>query len=314
MPTRRRTTNAELSRLKVMLAGDERAFRDYALELLASGERLAREAALEALVERPLPAARDALRSLYFELAADGLKRDQGATMRVAIVRVLQQIGDVRDRDVAINAVDAREVVFGEDVAWQLRVHGLRLSADVGPDLFPFLAIEHLDDYDEVSVRQMEPANTAFQLLAGTGNYVALYQWLISGEHAPTIVAAAFELLAEGPREVAQRYVSRAVQTALRRGDDAPAIVLAEAIVRLELADSYPALSDLMSAKISDELYNYLAVLLAGTNRAELLAILEDQLHRGRRPKVIAEALRIRPTPEQDAILRRWEAGDEPER
>jgi hypothetical protein len=311
MPPKKRASPTELSRLKVLAAGDERAFLAYASELLASGDRLAREDALDALVERPLPDTRDALRSLYFELAVDGLKRDQGATMRVAIVKILQQIGDVRDRDIALSAADAFEAVFADDLSWRLRVHGLRLLAELAPDLFPFYAIEHLDDYDEVAVRQMEPANTAFQLLAGTGNYVALYQWLISGEHAPTIAAAAFELLAEGPREIVQRYASQATAIALRRGDDALVTVLAEAIVRLELADSYPALSEMMLAKVSDELYNYLAVLLAGTNRRELLAVLEEQLYRGRHPKMIAEALRIRPTPEQAAILRRWEEGDE---
>jgi len=309
--TRRYVSNTELSRLKVLRAGDERAFRDHAMELLASGDRLAREAALEALVERPLPAARDALRSLYFELAADGLKRDQGATMRVAIVRILQQIGDVRDRDLALNAVDASEIAFGEDIAWRLRAHGLRLLADVAPDDFPYYAAEHLDDRGGADG---EPANTAFQLLAGTGHYLPIYQWLISGDRDPPMVTAAFELLADAPRAIVQRYASRAMDLARRRGDETLATVLAETIVRLELADSYGALSELMFAKVSDELYNYLAVLLAGTNRPELLAILEDQLHRGRRPKVIADALRIRPTPEQDVILHRWEAGDEPER
>ena len=33
---------------------------------------------------------------------------------------------------------------------------------------------------------------------------------------------------------------------------------------------------------------------------------------RGRRPRAIAAALRVRTTPEQEAILRRWEDGDDP--
>ena len=62
-----------------------------------------------------------------------------------------------------------------------------------------------------------------------------------------------------------------------------------------------------MFARVSDELYAYVAMLLAGTNRPALLSILEDQLHRGRRPNLVVEALRVRTTPEQEAILRRWE-------
>lgn len=312
MPAKKRAANVDLARLKVLAAGDdERAFGDVVLELLASGDRPAREAAIEALVERPLAAAREALRSLYFELAADGLKRDQGARMRCGIVRVLRQIGDVRDGDIALDAADTRESAFGEDVSWELRVHGLRLLAELSPELFAFVAVEHLDDYDEVGVRQMEPANTAFQLLAATGNHAALYQWLISDERPPGLATAVFELLADGgPREVVRRYAARAAELALRREDDALAMALGEAIVRLELAESYETLAALLSGKISDELYNYLAVLLAGTNRPALLAILEGQLHRGRRPKIVAAALRLRSTAEQRAILRRWERGE----
>ena len=70
----------------------------------------------------------------------------------------------------------------------------------------------------------------------------------------------------------------------------------------------YPALASLMSGRISDELYSYLAMLLAGTNRAPLLAILDEQLHRGRRPKLVLAALTVRPTDEQRAIVERWES------
>ena len=247
---------------------------------------------------------REPLRDLYFELAADGLKRDQGATLRVGIVRILAKLGDVRDRDVAINAASTFERVCEDDLTWTLRVHGLRMVADLDPALFPYYAVEHLDDNTGIGG---EPANTASQLLAGTGNYVPIYQWLLAGDRHPALVAAAFELLAGGPREIVERFAAQAMELVIRRADEALATALAEAIVNLELENSYDALSGLMAAKLSDELYNYLAVLLAGTNRAPLLAILEHELHRGRRPRIIAEALRIRTTPEQAAILRRWE-------
>jgi hypothetical protein len=64
----------------------------------------------------------------------------------------------------------------------------------------------------------------------------------------------------------------------------------------------------MLSAKISDELYSYLAMLLAGTNRPPLLEILEAQLRGGRRPKLVLEALNVRPTDEQRAIVKRWES------
>ena len=309
MPTKRRASSAELSRLTVLAAGDQHAFAAHAIELLASGDRLAREAALSALVERPLPEARDALRAMYFELDADGPKRDQGAAMRVAIVRVLTSIADVRDAEIGARASETYEEILGDDVSWTLRVHGLRMLVELSPDLFPYYAIEHLDDCTSL---RPEPANTAFALLAGTDNYAPIYQWLIAGDRDPEIVANAFEMLSEGaPREVVRRYVVRVIEIALRKQDEALITVLVEAIVRLEFDDAYPALDRVFSSKLSDELYNYLALLLAGTNRAPLLAILEQQLHSGRRPRVIVDALRVRTTPEQAAILRRWEEGEE---
>ncbi len=306
MPARRRTPNSELSRLTVLAVGDERAFLSHALELLASGDRLAREAALAALVERPLAPARDALRALYADVDADGLKRDQGAPMRGMIVRTLRAIGDSRDQPIAARASETVESIMGEDLTWQLRVHGLRMLAEIAPDLFPYYAIEHLDD---ISGIDGEPANSAFQLLAGMGHHAHIYQWLVAAERDPSLIPVAFELLSSGPREIVERYASKALDGAIRRADEPLATVLAEAVVQLDLARCYETLGRLMSGKLSDELYNYLAVLLAGTNRPPLLAILEEQLHRGRHAKVVEAALRIRTTPEQSAILKRWEDG-----
>jgi hypothetical protein len=134
-----------------------------------------------------------------------------------------------------------------------------------------------------------------------------LYQWLLAHQASAT-AAAAFETFAHhAPREIVQRFASGALASAIRADDEALATVLVESIVRMELEACYPAIADLMFTKVSDELYSYVTMLLAGTNRAPLLALLEDQLHRGRRPKLVAEALHVRTTPEQEAILKRWE-------
>jgi hypothetical protein len=308
VPGKKRTpARSELSRLTVLAAGDERPFATYVLELLTSGDRLAREAALSALVERPVPKVRDALRALFFDLNEDGVKRDQGASQRVDILRVLRALGDMRDADIALRATDARETAFGEDISWRLRAEGLMLLAETSPELFPYVAIEHLDD---ATGQDGEPANTAFQLLAGLGHFAPIYQWLITGERQPRAAAQVFELLLRGPREVASRYVASTIDSALRKEDEVMLTMLAESVVNLEIEDSYDALGAVLAARISDELYGYLAVLMAGTNRAQLLAILEAQLRRGRRPKLVEEALRVRTTPEQQAILDRWEEGD----
>ena len=138
MPPKKRPARPELSRLTVLAAGDEAPFLAYALELLASRDRLAREAALAALVERPLPDARAALRGLYAELDADGLKLDQGARMRVPILRILRALRDVRDADIGARASETAELLMGDDATYELRVNGLLLLADIAPDLLPY--------------------------------------------------------------------------------------------------------------------------------------------------------------------------------
>lgn len=176
MPPGRRNTAATtaIARLTVLAASDEPAFVALARDLLASRERLTREAALDVIAEHPAPALRDPLRSLYFSLAADGLKRDAGARMRSSIVRALTAIRDVRDGDLALHAAGTREGAFGDDLSWQLRAYGLRMLARIAPQLMPFIAVELLDDLSGPNAD--EPAATALELLAAAGHDVAIYQ------------------------------------------------------------------------------------------------------------------------------------------
>jgi hypothetical protein len=306
MPSKKPRPNADRARLDVLAAGDdEAAFVDVALEMLASPQRLAREAALEALVERPLAAARPALRKLYDALDANGSKHDQGCDMRGNIAQILTEIGDTRDVAIAVRACDTTEKVFGDDVAYGLRMRGLHMLARLAPDLLPYYAVEHLDD---ATRHDDEPAATAIRLLAATGNHAALYQWLRGpGLESPNLFRA-FDAFSEAPPDIVRRFVDGAVETAIRRNDETLCTVFAEAIINLEMESTYPALQTMLSAKISDELYSYLAMLLAGTNRPPLLEILEAQLRGGRRPKLVLEALNVRPTDEQRAIVKRWES------
>jgi hypothetical protein len=306
MPKRRTAASFDASRLKVLAAGDPEAFVVHAIELLRSKDRLAREAALDALVERPQQSARPALRALYDDLDLDGPRRDQGAPQRQRIVRTLAALGDVRDADIAVRAASTFEQVLRDDISWALRARGLRLLAEVAPELFPYFAVEHLDDNAGIDG---EPARTSFQLLAATGNFVPIYQWLRAHPAQPN-AAFAFELLADAPGAIVERFATTALEAATAAGDEVLCIAIVDAVVQRELDGAYPALGSMMHARISDALYEYVAMLLASTNRVPLLAILEHELRRGRRPKTVEAALRVRPTPEQEAILRRWEDGE----
>ena len=307
MPARKRAAAFETSRLTVLASADEGPFLAYCLELIASSDRLAREAAVDALVERPLPAARTALLALYDELDADGLKRDQGARMRTGILRVLRKVGDVRDTTVALRACDTREVAFGDDIARMLRAEGLKLLAAAAPDLFPYVAVEHFDDAEG---QEGEPANTAFQLLANGEDFVPIYQWLIGAGTESPLFGPVFELFRAAPNALVQRFVAHSVESAVRRGDEPLCTLLAETIVDREIESAYAAIGAMLQGKISKELYSYVAMILAATNRPSLLAILEHELFHGRQRALVVDALSVRRTPEQEAILRRWDERD----
>lgn len=308
MPPKKRTTS-DLSRLKVLAAGDEQAFTAYVLELLASGDRLAREAALDALIERPIPRLREQLRALYSDVDRDAEKLDPGAHLRTRIARLLLTGEDTRDVDIALRAVDTYEKAAGADATANLRSLGLRIISAADPDLFPYVAAEHIDDSSAFSP---EPANTALQLLAATGHEVSVYQWIVSGAHDPALIEAAIDLLHEAPAAVMSRCLAQLTRDAIVKKDEPLLTKLSETIVERALEDAYASLSSIMQSGISKELYGYLALLLAGTNRPALLSILGEQLDLDiRRRPLILDALRVRTTPEQAEILRRWEDGDE---
>jgi hypothetical protein len=302
---KKRASAPDISRLRILAAGDEAAFVEHVGAMLASGDRLAREAALDALAERPVAELRPQLVALYHEVDVDAGRRDPAAHVRAGIVRVLLALADRRDLDIGLRAAETREQVNGTDGTSPLRSLGLKLIAMADRDLLPYVAVEHVDDRSEFSP---EPANTAISLLAGSGNELAVYQWLFSkDDHEPELVAAAFEFLADAPPVVMSRLIARIMKSALARRDEWLLTTIAETIVKREVEDAYPSLGAMMTGRISDELYGYVAMLLASTNRAPLLAVLDEQMHDVRRRAAIVAALRVRTTPEQEAILRRWE-------
>jgi hypothetical protein len=315
MSPKKRQPQADAARLEVLAAnGDERAFAEVARDVLANGGRLVRERALEIIARQPRPALRDALRDLYAELDADGAKRDQGARMRVAIVRALTEIGDVRDADIALAASGCYEVILGEDLTAGLRMYGLRMLARLDPALFRFVAAETIEATEQRSPKPpVEPAKVAFELLAQLEEWTLIYDWLLREHRDLELQAFVLELFTGGPRPAVERYVRRTLADAVAREQEATVMALADAVVRLRLDALYGALATTLRARISDELYGYLAMLLAGAGEERLLAVLEEELHGGRRPRVVAEALRLRPRPETEALLRRWEAGERQE-
>lgn len=310
MPPRKPQPTASRARLTILASADEDAFLAYVLELLRSKLRLDREAALEALAERPIDGARAALHALYHDLHDNRPKGDGGALQRSMIVRCLIKQPSRSDAPIGVLASETFEKDSnGDDNTYNLRLLGLQLIAlSLEADEMRYYLVEHLDDVPAHLPFLHEPAMTAMRLLGETGGFLALYQWLLRAARDDLKLVQAFEAFSAGPPAIVARYVAMQIHGAIARGDEAACTLFAEAIVKLEIEQAYPALASMMAARISDELFNYLAVLLAGTNRAPLLAILESELRPGGRSRLIVEALSVRTTPEQQAILDRWES------
>ena len=237
---------------------------------------------MQSRLERPLPRLREPLRALYFDLDREPEKLDPGAHLRTRIARLLLAGEDPRDVDIALRAVDTYEKSMGADSTSNLRALGLKIIAFADPDLFPYVGAEHINDS---SVFSPEPANTALQLLAASGHEVSVYQWIVSGTHEPALIEAAIDLLHEAPAIVMSRCLAQLTRNAIEKKDEPLLTKLAETIVERELEDAYASLPSIMGSAISKELYGYLALLLAGTNRPALLAMLEEQLEAGHPPQ-----------------------------
>jgi hypothetical protein len=245
---------------------------------------------------------------VYIDLHADAPKSDRGGDQRGAILRYLLKQPHPGDAEVAVMASGTYERDnSGEDNTYNLRLLGLRLLGHIlPPALLGYFAAEHLDDVTPHGGD--EPAATAIGLLADSGNHVALYAWLRgAAERASPNLLRAFEALTDAPPEIVRRYIEQEIGTAVARNDEAACMVFADAIVKLEIEQAYTAISAIMNARVSDELYSYIAVLVASTNRPGLLTIIEEQLQPGGRTHLVLDALRIRTTPEQQAIIKRWE-------
>jgi hypothetical protein len=229
---------------------------------------------------------------------------------RGAIVRCLIKQPRASDASIGVLASETFEKDSNrDDNTYGLRLLGLQLLAlTLSGDELRFYAVEHLNDTPCHQPHQDEPAATAIRLLGETGNHLAIYQWLLQTPRDAPNFLAGFEALSSGPPAFVARFIAGQIDGAIARGDESACTLFAEAIIKLDIEQAYPSVAQMMDARISDELYTYLAVLLASTNRTALLAILDGQLRPGGRSTLILDALRIRTTPEQQAIIDRWES------
>ena len=129
-------------------------------------------AALAVIAEREDPTLRPALLRKYAYCDANGMRRDPGGTVRIAL-RALRPIALPEDVALFERAVSTYEFLFGEATG-DLRAAGLLALDEADAVLAGYHCVRLLDD-PYTSIMSGEPASTAVRVLASQKQLLPLY-------------------------------------------------------------------------------------------------------------------------------------------
>jgi hypothetical protein len=296
-----RRVDALVERLERAQATDPNAATMLAIELIAR-ERVHRllEPALDLLVDRPVAAARPALRERFLDLTENGIRYDQDCSLRVRLVKALRAIGSPDDVDLAECGVRTIQLQPPAriDVAQALRGQSLLWQSEHALERAQYLAVELLQDPHQ-STFSGEPTVTAIQLLAASGQILPIWSLARRPGTQPDVLAQAFASLRNAPADLQLDALRTHLADSVVRGEsgEGVALVAAEAIVLNHLADGYDAVADLLGDTPNLNLLTYLVRTITRTgdeamrDRLKALAAIERD---PRRAAIFADALGLR--------------------
>src|SRR5690242_18678415 len=203
---------AAVERLRALADRPDEQTR-YALDLLAKehGIQIVSAALAVILAAPPRPAARPILLQVYAYYDADGVKRDPGCDLRVAVLTALQPLAQGDDADLAERAVTTYEFLppTRAESAGELRAAGLLLLAGLDPERARYHAVRLLVD-PHTSRMSGRPAVDAVRLLADHGQVLPLYQVAMDPRGGVSeVIAACLQNLAEVPPSILAGLVAR---------------------------------------------------------------------------------------------------------
>ncbi|MDQ5853587.1 MAG: hypothetical protein M3380_16250 [Chloroflexota bacterium] len=186
---------------------DEQA--TYALRLLEKERDVdVLLAALAVIAEREDPMLRPALLRRYAYCDTNGVRRDPGGTVRIAILRALRPIALPEDVALFKRAVSTYEFLYGEATG-DLRAEGLLALDDADAVLAGYHCVRLLDD-PYTSVMSGEPASTAVRVLASQKQLLPLYAYVMrEAERVPDVVAESLRSLASIPESLLPAVVEK---------------------------------------------------------------------------------------------------------
>jgi hypothetical protein len=187
--------------------------RDRALRILGSARTPAEvESAIE-LLSPSDPDLRATVLTHYERLAAEPNRRDPGADVRAALLRVLRAVALPEDVGMLERATAVHEYLppGPQEVAGGLRAAALVPLAHLDERLAGFHAVRLIADPDPLTPSMSgEPALTAVRVLAAQDQLAVLYGWLASaGPKAPEPVAEALRAMTVAPASIVLDLVER---------------------------------------------------------------------------------------------------------
>ena len=297
---------AALQRLRDLAGQPEEQFR-YALELLDKEHSLrVVPSALAVVAAHPAPAARPVLLRLYDYYAADGVKRDPGCEMRVAVLQALRPITQLDDRALAERALQTYEFLppTRSESAGGLRAAGLLVLDDLDPTQAGYHAVRLLID-EHTSRMSGEPAVTAARLLAGQGELLPLYYYAVDTRPAiAEVLADCLKGLAKAPAGIVDSLIAR-------YGDSPDDLILAGLFDLLLTHAERPAPHALLETFLRTtrryDVYRYLVAAIVAEHQpaahAILLTVARDERDR-RKIELLVQALAlVRNDPAVTALL-----------
>ena len=164
-------------------------------------------AALAVLAAREDVRFRPVLLRKYQYCDHNGVRRDPGGSVRIAVLRALRPIAPHDDIPLLERVVSTYEFLYGE-AAGDLRAIALLLLNEVAPDLAGYHAVRLLVD-EYTSMMSGEPAVTAVRVLAAQHQFPSVYGFVMQPQPRPGEVAESLRSLTTIPSSLLPAVVEK---------------------------------------------------------------------------------------------------------
>ena len=282
---KRASSTGPLARRRVdrlrALRADPNALHDFAMEVLvdeANPEIV--KLAIESIGEGVRSADHPVLRELYSYFDTDGSKKDPGGDVRVEVLKVLWELRSTSDIELAMRARATSERTF-QGNGEMIRAAGLALLAVLDPpraatEAVLVLGRDERDLLTASSAMTGEPALTAVNVLAATGESNALLLYVLSGAApTPEVTAAALKGLSGIDLDVLRPILAGLAGSE----DDGVLMAVGDAIIELPPDPRLKSIVlRLLNSPTRGELYEFIASSIVASRREELIAALLESL------------------------------------